>query len=219
MKPETKKLWVDRATMAIAVAGLLWIVAGYISLGVLAHAAPLTEMDLKSASWLSSPNLALHFTGGSRGWFWIGAAWVVALGMLVVRRNAVPLFGAVAISLVICALDEAAVMRVGALDGVVRIGCYVPGSSECLQLAGLPSQGAPSMYSTPRGQQAEWYSQERIKAVSRQQEVMAGWHSVPGAALLRAPLFLTSGDRLKALLDAQRKELASFKAAAMGGKA
>jgi len=209
----------DRATMAMAVAGLLWIISGYVSLLLLAQAAPLSEADLKSASWLSSPNLALHFTGGAKGWFWIGATWVVALAMLVVRRNAVPLIGALAITLPIYALDESSVMRVGALDGVVRIGCYVPNSAECLQLAGLPSEAARSIYSTPHGLRAEWYQQERSKTVSHHQEVMAGWHSVPGAALLRAPFFITSGDRLKALLAAQRKELDSFKASARGGKA
>lgn len=218
MKPQTKRLWVDRATMAIAIAGLLWVVAGYVSLGVLAHAAPLSEADLKAASWLSSQTTALHFTTGPMAKFVVCAFLGIALLALLFLRNPVPLIGAFAASACICALNEEAAMRVGVLDGVVRIGCYVPGSAECLKQAGLPAESAPSIYEAPGGLKAAWYQQERRKVVSSQQEVLAGWHSVPGGALLRAPLHLTSGELLKDLLATQRKELDAFKAAALRGK-
>ena len=210
--------------VATALAGVsaigfaLWIIAGFISLKILAHSAPLTAADIQASSWLSSPTTALHFTTGTMAAAFIAFLLLGGMTMLVLARSPMPLIAAAILSLAINQLDQEAATRVGMLDGVIRIGCYVPNSAECRDQMGLPRNDAPSIYATPGGKYADWYQVERQKVVSGEQVRMAGFHSIPFTFLLRAPLYIGAGDQLKTLLEAQRNELSKLKAEAVSSQ-
>lgn len=218
----------SRATLAARVgAGLvlalfgtftLMGLAGLAVLGYLAWQVPLTAEDLRHASWLSSHTTALHFSTGPMGYAFAGIAVLMGLVVSISKQTPLPAVvgGCMALALQL-GMGEASVVRIGVLEGTIRIGCYVPQTEECRAMLGLPQDPAiRSMYPS-RGEPASafgaapWYVQARKAVVSLEQEKRAAWSSIPGMAVLRAWRYGGSAPRLQALLAEQRAQVAQWK--------
>jgi len=196
----------------------LMALAGLTVLGYLAWQVPLTAEDLRHASWLSSPTTALHFSTGPMGYAFTGIAVLMGLAVSLSKQTPLPAVvgGCMALALQL-GMREASVVRIGVLEGTVRIGCYVPQTAECRAMLGLPPDPAiRSMYPS-RGEPASafgaapWYVQARKAVVSLEQEKRAAWSSIPGMAVLRAWRYGGSAPRLQALLAEQRAQVAQWK--------
>jgi len=187
-------------------AAALWILVGFASLARLTLAAPLLPTDYSHASWLGVWLGPVSFMAKALG----AAALSVGLVAGIEKRSVVAAaVGVLMSSALMVGLSDAAVIRVGVLEGVVRIGCYVPQTSQCLSMLELPYDGAPSRY-TPTGADAARYTQARTLVVSEQLDLRARWFSIPGMALFRAPLYWRSGPELKAALETQRAQVSEL---------
>lgn len=191
----------------------LWLLTGVVAQVWLAWLVPLSAQDLAHASWLSSPTTALHFTTGFPAVVFCTALALMALVISAAKGSVAPLVpAALVIASVLVGSNEAAVARIGILEGTVRIGCYVPETSECRGMLGLPAQAsAPSQYAHPGGplttSEAPWYLAQRKAVVSPALESRAAWMSVPGRALWVAPLYFAQAPRLRRLVTQQRADV------------
>jgi hypothetical protein len=205
------------AMLVLNVGAALWFCAGRLALMRLGLDVPLTAEDLAHASWLGSPTSALHFTAGPMAWGLIASIVLMGLACAWARQSVVPVVAGLFLLFVLGFGDgEETATRIGILDGVVKVGCYVPASAECRDLLGLPRGDARSMYVPPAQREngplfADWYTAARKQVVSERQESLAAWESLPGIALLRAPLHWGHAAQLKTLLDAQRAEVQRLK--------
>lgn len=142
----------------LAIASVVATVVGGLVLLVQLHVdVPLTDEDVKYASWLGSPSTALHFTDSLVGNIF-QAAIILAGALLSFRRESLNIF--IAALLLVFTLQiagtERAYVRVGIYTGVVKIGCYVPEAKECQRMLGLPQHGA-SRYAVG-DKDADWYA-------------------------------------------------------------
>lgn len=206
------------AVFLIAVAlVVVWVLAGLVSLGLLAYSVPLLDSDLQNASWLGSPSSALHFTKGyvvfALFFTYVGTGLAISLVSGVRSPIVAGLLMAMALFV---GGGERATVRVGILDGTIRIGCYVPESLECKQMLGLPQEGAQSLYKSTdsTAEWAPWYAAKRAALESEDLSFRKTFYVQPCGALLRAPLYLGSADTLKELVIKQRQEVADLKKAA-----
>ena len=213
----TEKL-VMGGSLALVGPLMLWGLVGVCAQAWLAWNVPLTAQDLKYASWLGSPSLALHFTTGLANLLSVTLL-AMATVIAVLRRTAIPAFMAIFFVLAgQLGMGDAAVVRMGVLDGTVKVGCYVPETRECRNMLGLSVDShAPSMYPSteeavahPNEAWSAWYRDARAKVVSTNLEHRALWTDIPGAVILEAPLHLGEAARLRRLLAAQRAEVAKM---------
>lgn len=201
--------WVVRGVAFVAIA---WIAAGLGANMVLAAQAPVTSEHLHLASWLGQRGHAVHFTGGPMGTLlmvglMIGALAMAArrsLGIVCLMTAAVGACGSISLS-------EEAYVRLGLLEGTVKLGCYVEQSTECMRQLGIVKEGSPSRY-MPEGtsyeawQWSDWYRAERAKVVSPEMERKALLTTLPGATVILAPLHAFEGARLEQMLTNQLQE-------------
>lgn len=198
---------------------VLWLALGAVSMTWLALAVPLTEQDIAWASWLPSPSVALHLSGGALGSVLGLAVGLFGIALAVANRSAVPLVLGLAFALATNqGLREASVVRVGILDDVIKVGCFVPETHECKQMLGLSRPGEFRIYPVrePRTDSPAYtrqYSERRSEVVSEPQVKRAMLHSMPFGAWLRAPVYLGAADQLKAKLEAQRAQVIDLKLA------
>jgi hypothetical protein len=198
----------------LILAFLLWVVVGVIAQIWLATQVPITLADVKNASWLPSYSTATHFTGGVLGPT-IGLAFVaVGIGMFVVKRSVIPLL----ITLIVVVggyysgREESAV-RIGVLEGVIRVGCYVPESKECASMLGLSTaSSAPSRYdSSGVAGDATWYTERLSSLVNSELANKTMLASLPGGFTLMAPFHFLDAKKLSLLLDQQRAEVEALR--------
>lgn len=205
--------WLDIALIILLGAGTLWLCLGRLTLMSLSLNVPLTAEDLAYTSWLGSPTTALYVTAGLMAWGLIALILLTGLACGWARDSVAPLFWALFLLIVLGFGDgEEAATRIGILDGVVKVGCYVPASAECRDLLELPQGDARSMYTPPAQRKngplfADWYTAARKQVVTERQESLAAWESFPGVVLLRAPLHWGRSAELKQLLHTQRTEV------------
>jgi len=195
-------LGVCLACSCVMMLSLLW----------LQHAVPVSEQDLKDASWLAGYSTLERFSGMSAVFGALMAVMGIAIGTMQ-KRMATIAFSVVLGSTIFLA-GRPSVQFVAAVDThTAKIGCFVWESKECQAMLGLQGSGAlPSMY-VPR------------EEADRTGDVYAGWYnkaladtrskvsalSIPGTAI--APLLAFHTDELNAWLNAQRDELARRRAA------
>lgn len=201
----------------------LWALIGVFVIISLNFSVPLSTQDLQEASWLSSPTTSLHFTTGPL-LYGLGTT-VVIMGLAIaVTKGSLPplILGSTLFAIAFFCLSEEAHVRIGILDDVVKVGCYIPESRQCLEQLGLDSTGAPSIYPHRESDTQEnpgvwsgWYKKRRTEATSNISSTLIALHSIPGLILLRAPFYLPDmfGELLKAKLIKQRSEVAELKAA------
>lgn len=204
--------------MAVALSISFWVLLGILSCGWLAFNVPLTAQDLDNASWLGSPTTALHFTTGPMAYLLGSALILTGIATSMASGTPIPSFLA---GVIVCAAaiggSHESVVRIGLLDGTVKLGCYVEKSKECLDMLKLGSTAAPSRWDLkgrgPAHPHSEWYAQELDKVVSPAVKARVIWTAIPGGAVLRAPVHLLKAQKLQSLVKEQRKQLAAFKAA------
>lgn len=202
----------NTAARLVLLAGAAWIGLGFAVNLLLAVQAPVTSEHLHLASWLGSRGLAVHFTGGPAGTLLMVGLLIGGLAVAAARSVGVVCVGIATVG-ACCSisLSEEAYVRLGVLEGTVKIGCYVESSAECLQQLGVEHSGKPSRY-MPEGTSYEpwrwsdWYRNERAKVVSTETERRAQLTTLPGATVLLAPLHALDGARLERLLDKQLQE-------------
>lgn len=187
----------------------LWATVGLLVVGYFAREVPLTKEDLAMASWLGSPTMALHFTSaGFLGPALILTTMLTGVTMGIAKRSVLPMLAA-SLVCVPMLVAEPSFVRIGLLDGTVRLGCYVPETRECLDMLGLDSEGAPSRYEA--GADSAWYAERLKSEVAGVSEWRIVWASFPMGAVMRAPLHMGEADKLRAILQTQRAQVQQFK--------
>jgi hypothetical protein len=148
----------------------------------------------------------------------LGAGAVVfSIAAFVARRSFVGLAVAVLATVFVgSGSTEESIIRIGLLEGVVKVGCFVEETEECNEMLGLARPGeirvrrvtsmkAATPMFTPE------YEERRAGVVTERQERLAMLHSMPFGAWIRAPLYLGAAEQLKAKLEAQRAVVRSLK--------
>ncbi|MBV7542226.1 hypothetical protein [Acidovorax sp. sic0104] len=196
------------ASLSLAVVALLN--AAWLSFHV-----PLTESDFAQASWLGSPAWALHPSTSVLGVAVAAGAVLVGVALWVRHRLLTPLAVALtAVAVTQFGMSEAAVARVGLLDGTVRIGCFVPEARECREMLRLEVSGARSRYpdaGTPADRRGNlndtWYDARLEAEVPMSVRALIPYYIYPGAALIRSLAHLGKADELRGVVEAQRAQL------------
>jgi hypothetical protein len=178
--------------------------------GWLAYKVPVSTQDLRDASWFFSYTPTDYFSSVVGTAFALG---VLAVGLVLglVRNSAV--YGLLGVICALClhGLSLPSVQfRQSAGAGTAKIGCYVWDSRECKSMLGVRFDNAPSMY-LPRAEADKsgeiytaWYLKAREGLVSSTLQAAAPFLSVPYYAF--------HPDVLNAKLNAQRAEVARFRA-------
>jgi hypothetical protein len=215
--PNSGKSWIKLrgllwASLLVIIA--LWVVLGIVTQFWLGIRVPLTDADVSSASWLGSPTTALHFSTGPMAYAVTTALCFMGVAEVILRRNWFSLIFALLLSSAAwVGASETAVMRIGILDDTIKLGCFVETSAECRDMLGLPKSGAVSMYAGAdhrmehSGMHAAWYIRARDAMVSQSQENRSIWTTMPGLAIIRAPVYLFDADTLQNKVLFQRKQL------------
>ncbi|CAD0264228.1 hypothetical protein DENIT_20117 [Pseudomonas veronii] len=172
---------------------------------------PISETEMLDVSFLAH-RFGLQYHGMMAG------AVILAFGVmqLATRRILPGLLFLVVGCYVSLATSEVHALRQGLLSGDMRIGCYVYESMECRKMLDLPVGDTKSIYKAGergrggRPEYADWYAplRDQLKASVG----IAFPSTLPGVALLKSPISLFRLDEMKATLEAQRQELANFRA-------
>ncbi|WP_126223626.1 hypothetical protein [Burkholderia ambifaria] len=196
-------LGVCLACSCVMMLSLLW----------LQHAVPVSEQDLKDASWLAGYSTLERFSGMSAVFGVVIAFMGIAIGMM--QHRMVTIAFSVVLGSTIFLAGRPSVQFIAAVDAnTAKVGCFVWESKECRAMLGLHETGTlPSMY-VPREEAdrtgdvyAGWYNKALADARSKVRAL-----SVSGTAI--APLLVFHTDELNAKLNAQRAEVARQRAAA-----
>lgn len=193
---------------AISILVIAWIGLCAISVLYLGYRVPLNELDLAKASWITSPTDASYLRGV------LGAVFVLVGSMLALAGLISRSWTAAAVGLIVAAgahfgTDMTHTVRMGLLNGNIKIGCYVWEMRECHEMLGLDTSSLPSRYAVkgvvePGGLYAPWY-QKRLDNLEWNR-----WYSWPPTAFLVAPLHIGDVDRLQALLRDQRGQVQAY---------
>lgn len=203
------------AGFALTVGLFVWICMGIASSAWLAWQVPLLESDLAHASWLSSPTVALHFSEEPMAYALATGLMLIGVAVGIAKNSLTPaLVAGFLFTSVHLGAGKETVVRMGVLDDVIKVGCYVQELKECHKMLGAPSDGLNSRYGL-NSQHSAWYASEREKAVTSKQESMASLYSLPGMALIRAPLHFGHAQRLKEKLALQRKAVLALQRAGL----
>lgn len=184
-----------------------------LSLLWLHHAVPVSEQDLKDASWLAGYSAFEWFAGMSAVFGVLMALMGLAIGMMT-NRIALIVFS-VALGSAIFLAGRPSVQFIAAVDAnSAKVGCFVWESKECQAMLGLHGTGTlPSMYVSREEADrtgdvyAGWYN--KAVAGARSKEALF----IPAAGAALASLLAFHTDELNARLNAQRAELARRRAA------
>jgi hypothetical protein len=164
---------------------------------------PVSDMDIQHDSWLGDSHPDTFMTGlvGT------GIALMCLFGggaVGILKNSPVPPLVAMMLSFFLSNVTGYhAQLRWGEMTGDARIGCFEWSSKECRQMLGVPTVSALSMY-TPDvrddlpAHRADWYIQ-RIREFEAQKK----------SHVLE---YLEHPERLKARMDAERAEVARFRA-------
>ncbi|MBU9199839.1 hypothetical protein KTD31_00300 [Burkholderia multivorans] len=176
----------------------------------LAYRVPVSTQDLRDASWLLSYAPTDYFSAVVGTFFALGVMAVGLVAGLVKKSATCALLGPIcAICLHVVGLPSVQ-FRQSAGAGTAKIGCYVWDTRECKTMLGVPADNAPSMY-RPRAEAdatgevyAVWYEKARTGLKP---------HTLLVAApLLSVPYYAFHPEELNAKLNAQRNEVARFRA-------
>lgn len=193
--------------MGIAYACLMTL-----SLLWLHHAVPVSEQDLKDASWLAGYSTVEQLSGMSAVFGVLMAFIGIAIGTM--KNRIATIVFSVALGSTIFLAGRPSVQFIAAVDASsAKVGCFVWESKECLSMLGLHAKGTPPSMYVPRDEAdrtgdvyADWYNKALAGARSK-----ASVLPVPGTAM--APLLAFHTDELNVRLNAQRAELAYRRAA------
>lgn len=188
---------------------LLFIAACFVSNCVLSFSdvIPVSQYDLDNASWLGlSPLGFAHIIN----FLSVLAALYTLFAVVITRQLLIAMVtGLIAACLTVSSLPGNS-LRLGALKGDARIGCFSYQSLECREMLSAPTEGFPSIYSGDQnavgyGRYAPWF-QEVLATVKPQiQSIIPS--AIPGVAFFKAPWILAHASEINATLDAQRDEL------------
>lgn len=215
-----KVSWEKYVAMALILPIACWLLTGVGVTWWFALQVPVTALDIAHSSWLGSPTTALHFTAGPVGIAF--TALFFCLGMFIAICRCQPVHGIVFIlaSVVMdTSLTNESFVRIGLLNGGIKIGCYVPEMRECREQLGMPADGAISRRASPaEAKSGMGYSQQyltaRGKVVSLEQENAGVFLSLPVSPIVLAPLYLGQTEKLKQILETQRADVAAMQKAA-----
>lgn len=193
---------------------VLLLFAGLLILGCegwLAYKVPVSAQDLHDSSWLFS-FAPVDYMRNVIG-LGLSATCLVMGAVIGITRNAAfPVLSGVFFAVVLHAAGSPTVqLRESVAGGTAKIGCFVWDSKECRQMLGVPVSNARSMY-VPRAEAdrtGEVYEDWYLKA-RRKLEPSLLQTTIP---LLKAPYYALNTDELNARLNAQRAEVARFRAA------
>lgn len=167
----------------------LWCSVGLASLLYLAAQVPLSAEDLRDAVWLAHPQALGAFAQGG-GLFALSVA--LFIQQFITLFTVGTLRGLLITLILLIELNisqsTASLMRIGMLEGVVTIGCVEAPSTNC-----------PAM--------SEKMALAPAATAHHPPNSAASYTSLPGWALLRAPLHWNDGARLARLIQAQRQQL------------
>lgn len=192
--------------------GIAYACVMTLSLLWLHHAVPVSEQDLKDASWLAGHSMVEQFSGMSAAFGVLMAFMGIAIGTM--RNRLATVVFSVALGSTIFLAGRPSVQFIAAADAnLAKVGCFVWDSKECQAMLGLHGKGVQLSMYVPRDEAdrtgevyADWYN--KALAGARLKESVL---PVPGTAL--APLLVFHTDELNALLNTQRAELARRRAA------
>lgn len=190
-----------------------WLTSGFIVMERLIWTSPLTEADLHVASWLGSPSTALAF-GTALSVAIAGVGAVMGILLSIAKQSPFPFLGGMAlVAFSLVASNQKAVTSIGLLEGTVKLGCYVEDTRECRQMLHLPwAENLPSMYEESEAHLR--YSAaylKKLRSVAPEALVQRStFVSIPGGALLRAPLYWDALPHLEAKVVAQRQALRAY---------
>ncbi|RQR65297.1 hypothetical protein DIE18_02095 [Burkholderia sp. Bp9125] len=195
-------LCVCLACSSVMMLSLLW----------LQHAVPVSEQDLKDASWLAGYSTLERFSGMSAVFGILMAFMGSAIG---VRHNRMATIAfSVVLGSTIFLAGRPSVQFIAAIDtNLAKVGCFVWESKECQEMLGLHGTGTLLSMYVPREEAdrtgdvyADWYDKAMADARAKVSAL-----AIPGTAI--APLLAFHTDELNARLNAQRAELARRRAA------
>lgn len=193
---------------------VLLLLAGLFILGCegwLAYKIPVSAQDLRDASGLFSIAPAGYLSNV----IGVGLSLTCLLmgGALGVARNSpVPALSGIFLALLLYVVGSPTVqLRESVAGGTAKIGCFVWDSKECREMLGVPAGNARSMY-VPRAEAdrtgeiyEDWYLKARGKL-----EPSLVLSAIP---LVKAPYYALHIDELNARMNAQRADVARFRAA------
>jgi len=122
-----------------------------------AYMIPVSFFDLENSSWLFSYSMVTRFTSGSLGVALASLLIIIGFSLCLLVRD----IRSFIIGLCIClmayfATSELHAARLGYINNMVKIGCYVEDTVECNRMLGVPFKGKMSMY-TDTGEKSTWY--------------------------------------------------------------
>lgn len=200
-------------SIVIAAAGMLfftWLAICILASAWLTFQVPITNEDMRDASFLSS-RIGFYWHGAVMGGF---IALFGALILLVTQRIAGAFLIILGIS-TIFATSEVSSLRQGILDGDMKIGCFTYESLECRQMLNLPEGEAKSIYRAPsqkrEGGYAPWYEPIRTDLNTKVTALLR--NTIPGVAFLQSPVIAAFHvGKLQSLVQAQRSDVSTSRA-------
>ncbi len=209
--PLSTPAWTQAEKLIAAAAILfgLWLALCVASTIYLSHRAPLTELDFAKTSWLSSPTDALYLSGTLSISFMLIGLTITCAGLFATRQPLTVVIGLAIAVVAYYAGDKAHTVRIGILNGNIKIGCYVWQMRECHDMLGLSTQSLPSRYTPAHvdkigDMEAPWYREKVIRLEWNR------WYALPVTAFIAAPLDAMHADHLQALIDAQRNQVQAY---------
>lgn len=202
---------VNSLIIGVFLLAFLYLLACLASSIYLTVQVPISDTDAKLVSFLA-PRLGLQYHGLFLG----GMIGLLGLGQLLSLRVS----GLIPAVLGLCAIfatSETTALRLGILNGDMKVGCFSYESAECRKMLGLPEGDAKSIYrngkdSGENAGWADWYATERASMESKVTGALPS--TFPGVAFLQAPIIATSRlDDLKERLQAQKAEIEAYVAA------
>lgn len=202
-------LIVPLVIVSIILLSFCYLIVAAVCAYIFAGNVPVSELDMGQSSWLAWT--FYNYPGP-------GPLLPIILLALTVMHLAVGnaaralIIGVIAV-FAFASTSQSIVFRYAALNGHAKIGCYVYESRECLAMLGVDDPAAPSMYQQPvqdNGHQhwAPWYQEARHGTPT---PVVLPLVS-PALLILSAPLNMDRAEELKAMLGAQRAEVAAVRA-------
>lgn len=199
---------VNSLIIGVFLLAFLYLLACLASSIYLTVQVPISDTDAKSVSFLA-PRLGLQYHGLFLG----GMIGLLGLGQLLSLRAS----GLILAVLGLCAIfatSETTALRLGILNGDMKVGCFSYESVECRKMLGLAEGDAKSIYRNGKdsGEYADWYATVRASMESKVTGALPS--TIPGVALLQAPIIATSRlEELKERLQAQKAEVEAYIAA------
>ena len=200
-------------SIVIAAAGLLifaWLAICVLASAWLTFQVPITNEDMRDASFLSS-RIGIYWHGAMMG----GVISLYGTLILIVTQRITGAFLIILGISTIFATSEVSALRQGILDGDMKIGCFTYESLECRQMLNLPKGEGKSIYRDPSqkrdGGYASWYEPIRAHFHTKVTAILP--NTAPGVAFLQSPVIAAFHvGKLQSLVEAQRSDVSKFRA-------